>query len=139
MRHEPIDALMDDLHQPANKSDGDIDPEPLTEARHEAATRAFATFKSGSAGAQCRLASLAAEHTAAVGQSFCDTISPSQPLAEAASPEALTSTNTRTYTNTNVKAAPANSPAAEGPACKHTEAGNGTTQLESPIVTSHQP
>lgn len=136
---QSIDAPMDDLHRPADKSIGDPDPEPPNGARHEAAIRDPAKAKTGSAGAQSKLASLAAEHTAAAGQSSGDTISPSKPLAEAASPEALTSTNTLTYTSTDAKAAPANSPAAEGPACKDTEAGKGTIQLELPIVASNQP
>ncbi len=146
---ESVDAPMDDLHWPADKSTGDPDPAPHTEARHEAATRdpVKVDAKTGSAGAQHKLASLAAERTAATGQSCGNTVSPSKHtiatsmlfLAETASPEALTSVKTQTYTSTDVKAAFANSPAAEGPACKHTEAGNGTTQLELPIVTSDQP
>ena len=133
--HESIDVPMDDLHQPADKSTGDPNPAPLTEA----ATTTSAKVKTGSAGAQHKIASLAAEHTAAAGQSRASTISPSKPLVETASPEALTSIKTHTYTNTDVTAAPINSPAAEGPACKHAEAGNGTTQPELPIVTSNQP
>ncbi len=135
---ESIHAPMGDLHQPADKSIGDPDLAPLIAAKHEAATRASAKVKTGSAGAQHKLASLAAERTAAAGQSRANTISPSKPFAESASPEAVTSVKTQTHTDTDVKAAPANSPAAEGPACKDTEAGNGTAQLESPIVTSHQ-
>ena len=136
---ESLYAPMDDLHQPADKSNENPDPAPLTEARHEASTRASAKAKSGSAGAQPKLASLAAEHTAAAGQSFGDTVLLSNPLAETVSPEPVTSIKTQTHTNTAVKAAPANSPAAEDPACRDTEVGNGTTQPELPIVTSNQP
>jgi len=134
-----MDAPMDDLHQPADKSTGDPDQAPLTAARREAATIAPVKVKSGSDGAQHKLASLAAEHTAAAEPSCGKTISPSKPLAETASPEAATSIKTQIYTNTAVRAAPANSPAAEGPACKHTEAGNGRPQPEPPSVTSYQP
>ena len=139
--HESIDTPMDDRHQPADKSIGDPEPEPPNAARHEAATRdpVKVDAKTGSAGAQHKLASLAAEHTAAAGQSRANTISPSKPFAETASPEAVTSIKTQTYTSTDVRASPANSPAAEGPAQKHTEAGNGTSQPELPMVTSNQP
>lgn len=132
---ESIDAPTDDLHQPAGKPTGDPDSAPLTEA----ATKASAKVKAGSGGAQHKLASLAAEHSSAAGQSYGNTILPSKPLAETVKPQALTSIKTQTYTNTDVKAAPADSPAAEGPACKHTEAANGTSQPELPMVTSNQP
>lgn len=137
-----IDAPMGDLHQPADECNGHPDPDPLIAARHEAATRDPAKIKTGSAGAQHKLASLAAEHTAAAGQSSGEAPLLSKPLAETASLEAITSYKTQTYTNTAqhaVKAAPANSPAAEGPACKHTKAGLGRLQPEPPIVPNHQP
>ncbi|KAL0020578.1 hypothetical protein WJX77_005320 [Trebouxia sp. C0004] len=136
---ECMGAPTDDLDQPAGKSNGDPDPVPLIASRHEAATRVSAKAKAGSAGAQHKLASLAAEHAAAARQSCGNTISPSKPLAETASAQAVTSIKTQTYTKTALKAAPANSPAAEGPACKCTDAGNGTTPPEPPIVISYQP
>ncbi|DBA70101.1 TPA: hypothetical protein ACH3X2_012260 [Trebouxia sp. C0005] len=136
---ESIDAPLDDLHQPADKSNGDPDPEPLIAARHKGATRDPAKVKTGSAGAQHNLASLAAEHTFAARQLRPNVISSSKPLEETASPEAPTSIKTQTYTKSDVTTAPFNSPAADGPACKHTETGSGATQPELPIVTSNQP